>query len=332
MSLVARIDNYQRKHRRAGFPIAIVYKFVDDQGTYLAALITYYGVVSLFPLLLLLSTILNFVLEGDPHLQQEVLNSALGQFPVVSDQLADPNGVSGNGLGLVIGVVGTLYGGLGVAQALQNAMNTIWRVPRNRRPNPLKSRARSLLLLSIIGLSLVTTTAMSALSASADSFGANISGGVKYLLLAASVAINVGIFTMAFQVATARHLTARVVWPGALIAAFSWQVLQLFGTYVVGHTVKHASALNGVFGVILGVIAWLYLEALVVVIAAEYNVVRELRLYPRALLTPFTDNVDLTAADERAYTGQAKAAQAKGFETIAVTFEPPPPEPASEAD
>ena len=326
MSLVERIDRYQRSHRRAGFPIAVIYKFVDDQGTYLAALITYYGVVSLFPLLLLLSTILNFTLEGNAQLQQDVLNSALGQFPVVSDQLADPSGISGSGLGLVIGILGTVFGGLGVAQALQNAMNTIWRVPRNRRPNPVKSRGRSLLLLSIIGLSVLATTGLSALSTSADTFGADISTGLSYVFLAASIAINVGIFILAFQVATARRLSPRMVWRGALIAAIAWQALQVFGAYAVGHVVKNASALNGVFGLILGVIGWIYVEALVVVIAAEYNVVRELRLYPRSLLTPFTDNVELTPADERAYIGQAKAQQAKGFETIAVTFEPTPEE------
>jgi membrane protein len=76
---------------------------------------------------------------------------------------------------------------------------------------------------------------------------------------------------------------------------------------------------------VLGLIAWIYVEALVVVMAVEYNVVRELRLYPRSLLTPFTDNVELTAADRRAYTGQAKSQRAKGFEDINVTFDDPPP-------
>ena len=117
MSFVERLDRYQRSHPRAGLPIAVLYKFFDDQGSYLAALITYYGIVSLFPLLLLLSTILNFALEGDPKLQFDVLNSALGQFPVVGSELTDPRGVSGSGAALVIGILGTLYGGLGVAQA-----------------------------------------------------------------------------------------------------------------------------------------------------------------------------------------------------------------------
>src|SRR5688572_866437 len=60
MRLTERFDRYQRRHPWAGYPIAVIYKFFDDQGTYLAALITFYGFLSLFPLLLLLSSILGF--------------------------------------------------------------------------------------------------------------------------------------------------------------------------------------------------------------------------------------------------------------------------------
>jgi membrane protein len=325
MGVVERLDRYQRKHRRAGLPIAVIYKFVDDQGNYLAALITYYGFVSLVPLLLLSSTILNFVLEGNEHLQQQVLNSALGQFPVVGDQLADPHGVTGSGIGLAIGILGTIYGGLGVAQAGQNAMNVIWRVPRNERPNPLRTRGRSLLLLLVVGLAIIGTTGLSALGASAGAFGTSIGVGIKTLLTLGSLAVNAGVFTLGFRVATARHLPWRGVVPGAIAAAIAWQALQFGGTAYVGHVVKNASETNSVFALVLGLIAWIYLEAMVVVLAAEVNAVRFLKLYPRALLTPFTDEVDLTAADERSYTDQAEAQRAKGFEDISVSFDPRAP-------
>src|SRR3954467_4436269 len=109
MAFAQRLDRFQRAHPRAGLPIAVVYKFADDQGNYLAALITYYGFLSLFPLLLLTSTILNFVLDGHPRLQQQVLDSALGQVPIVGAQLSGPHGPSGSGLGVLIGILGTLY-------------------------------------------------------------------------------------------------------------------------------------------------------------------------------------------------------------------------------
>jgi membrane protein len=327
MSLVERLDRFQRAHPRAGVPIAVVYKFFDDQGNYLAALIAYYGFLSLFPLLLLLSTILNFVLAGNADLQHQVFNSALGQFPVVGRSLTSEKGVSGSGVGLAIGVLGTIYGGLGVAQASQNAMNNIWRVPRNSRPNPLMARLRSLALLSVFAVSVAGTTVLSALSASANAFGASVGLGLKALFVLLSLAVNSAVFLLGFLVATTHDHGWRQVVRGAVAAAIGWQILQFFGTSYVGHVVKNASETNGVFALVLGLIAWIYLEALIVVMAAEYNAVRALGLYPRALLTPFTDDVDLTSADQKSYAQQARAERTKGYEEISVTFDPPGDDP-----
>src|SRR5690349_5931603 len=149
VTITEHLDRFQRKHPWAGFPLAVAYKYFDDFGTYLAALITYYGFVSLFPLLLLLSTILGFVLSGDQRLQQEVLDSALHQVPVIGQDLGRPGRIGGGPVGLVVGVLGSLYGGLGVAQAFQFAMNSMWAVPRDQRPNPFKARGRSLVLLFV---------------------------------------------------------------------------------------------------------------------------------------------------------------------------------------
>ncbi|WP_375489580.1 YihY/virulence factor BrkB family protein [uncultured Jatrophihabitans sp.] len=326
MSTVQRLDQFQRRHPKVGLPLAVVYKFFDDQGPYLAALIAFYGFLSFFPLLLLLSTILNFTLADNPDLQHRVLDSTLGQFPVVGTSLHNESGVKGSGLGLVFGILGTVYGGLGVAQAAQNAMNSAWRVPRNDRPNPIRSRLRSMQLLLVVGLAIIGTTILSALGARADAFGASIGDGLKVLFIALAVVVNAAVFTLGFKVATARPLTWRETVPGAVGAAVAWQALQYIGTFLVGGVVKNASESNSVFGIVLGLIAFIYVEAIVVVFAVELNVVRAQRLWPRALLTPFTDNVVLTDADEAAYTGQAHAARLKGFEDISVSFHPHEPD------
>jgi membrane protein len=322
MSDSGRVDRFQRKHAWTGFPLAVLYKFFDDQGSYLAALIAYYAFVSFFPLLLLAATILGYVLSGNPGLQQHILTSALSQFPVVGSQLHDPSRIGGGATGLVIGILGALYGGLGVAQAVQYAMNSVWRVPRNNRPNPIKARGRSLLLLLTAGLAVIGTTTLSTFGSSdAGSLG----GVLKILLLVASVVINAVVFVFFFRLATARRLTVIDVAPGAIGAAVVWQLLQTFGVTYVGHVVKGASATNGVFALVLGLLAFFYVTAVAVVLCAEINVVRVERLYPRALLTPFTDNVELTRGDHRAYTGQAVAQRSKGFETVDVTFNKPGP-------
>jgi membrane protein len=321
VSVAQRLDGFQQRHGWTGFPIAVVYKFVDDQGSYLAALITYYGFLSLFPLLLLLSSVLGFVLQGNGQLQREILNSALSQFPVIGQQLGQPHGLRGSTAAVVIGALGSVYGALGVAQAVQNAMNAAWAVPRHRRPNPLVSRLRSMLLLGTAGLALLGTTILSALGLSAEAFGAHLTGGQKLLSTCLAVGLNAAVVLFAFRLATARPLSVRQVAPGAIIAAVIWQLLQSFGAVYVGHVVKNASATNGVFALVLGLIAWIYLGAVTVMLSVEINVVRVRHLYPRALMTPFTDDVDLTRADQRAYSGYATAQQAKGFESVEVTFD-----------
>ncbi|MGI8695565.1 MAG: YihY/virulence factor BrkB family protein [Mycobacteriales bacterium] len=320
MAIVERLDGFQRRHPAAGFPLAVLYKYFDDFGAYLAALIAYYAFVSLFPLLLLAATVLGYVLTGDPGLQQQVLHSALRQFPVVGDQLGAPKRLGGGIVGLIVGILGSLYGGLGVAQAVQYAMNTAWRVPRNNRPNPVKARGRSLLLLATAGVAVIATTSLSALGTSGSG---SVRPTLKVAVLAASVAVNAAVFVFAFSIATARRVSVRDVAPGAIAAALGWQLLQSFGVVYVSHVVRNASSTNGVFAFVLGMLAFLYVTATAVVLCVEINVVRVDGLHPRALLTPFTDNVDLTHGDRRAYADQAEAQRSKGFEDVNVTFDPP---------
>jgi len=324
-----RVDRFQRAHPAAGFPVAVLYKFFDDTGGYLAALITYYAFVSMFPLLLLLSTILGFALRGDPALQQRVLDSALHQFPVVGGELGEPGKIGGGPLGLVIGIVGSLYGALGVAQAVQYAMNTAWAVPRNSRPNPFKARALSLLLLATAGVPIIGTTVLSAMGGS----GAGALGPAwKVLALGLSVALNAAVFVFVFRIAAARDLTVRDVAPGAVAAAVIWQLLQSFGVVYVRHVVANAGATNGVFAIVLGLIAFLYVASVAAVLCIEINVVHVDELHPRALLTPITDNVNLTAGDRRAYSTQAQAQRMKGFEDVDVQFHQPDATPDATSD
>lgn len=318
MAPSSRLDAFQQRHKVVGFPIAVFYKFFDDQGSYLAALITYYAFVSLFPVLLLLTTLLGVLLRNDPHLRDQLLNSAFNQFPVVGKQLGTPKALQTSTLGSVLAFLAALYGALGVAQATQNAMNVAWGVPKNKRPNPLLSRARSLLLLLTAGLTLIATTVVSTVSQS-GLFGSGVVAQV--LLLLASIALNVGVLVLALRLATALPLTLREVLPGALLGGVLWTLLQRLGALYVKHVVNNASDTNGTFAVVLGLIAWIFLLATALVICVEINVVRARRLHPRSLLTPFTDDVDLTSADQRAYTQYARAQRNKGFEKVEVSFE-----------
>ncbi len=148
---------------------------------------------------------------------------------------------------------------------------------------------------------------------------------LQVFALAASVALNAVVFVFVFRKATARVLSVSDVFRGAVAAALVWQLLQSFGVIYVASVVKNATDTNGVFAFVLGLIAFLYLAALALVLCVEADAVRLDRLWPRSLMTPFTDRVVLTEGDRRAYTSQVEVQQMKGFERIDVSFTDQPP-------
>jgi membrane protein len=325
MGVTGRLDHFQRRHTWLGFPLGVIYKFVDDQGGYLAALITYYGFVSLFPLLLLLVSLLGFTLEDNPALQQALLGSALQQFPIIGPQLQQNVGaIHGSQMGVILGIIGAVYGGMGVSVAIQTALNRVWAVPRYARPDPVFSRLRGLMLFVLLGGLIVITTAISAAGPVAASLGY---GGTWTSLAAIVVAIaaNVGVILIAFRILTADEIRLADLVPGAVCAGMGVHALQIGGALFVGYELRGASQIYGVFGLVLGLLAYLYLLSVIVVFCAEINVVRARRLWPRNLLTPFINDVALTAADRASYRSYVDAERFKPFEQVHTTFDHPSP-------
>jgi YihY family inner membrane protein len=304
------VDRFQLRHRPSAFVVAVVKKFGDDGAGNLAALVAYYGFFSIFPLLLVLVTVLGLALRGDPQLQHRVVASALSNFPVIGDQISrNVKSLSGSGLTLVIGIVLTLWSGLGVVKAMQTAMETVWNVPYRRRPNLLGSTVRALAMLVVLG---VITVA----SALAGGVGAGSGGAWAVLGVAVSFALNVGLFLLAFRILTTADVSWSTVLPGAVIGAIAWTILQAAGGYYVGHQLQGASATYGTFAVVIGLLAWLHLGAQVTLFSAEVNVVRSRRLWPRSLVQPpFTD------ADVEALTRSAKQEERRDEEVVDVRVE-----------
>lgn len=315
MSITDRLhelDRRQQESPRLGFIAAVVKKFGDDQAGQLAALIAYYGFVSLFPLLLVLVTILGFVLQGDPSEQNKILDGALGQFPLVRDQLK-LHSLNGSGIALAIGVVGSLLAGMGITGATQNAFNRIWNVPFKNRPNFLMAHLRGLAMLAILGtMSVISTTAAGFVGASSHGAVADVAGIVVAFIF------NLALFMTAFKLLTAVDVGWRDLLSGVIFAAVCWQLLQHLGGYYIDHELKRTGPLYGVFALVLGLLAWLYLGAQLTIFAAEINVVRVRRLWPRSFFSePLLD------ADRRALTSSAEVEERIEQENVEVSFEGP---------
>lgn len=331
MGLVADLDRFQRERALVGFPLAVAYKFFDDKGNYLAATLTYYAFIAIFPLLLIASSVLGFLIQGDPELERALLNSALSQFPIVGDQLGRPEGLSGSGSAVVVGALTALYGVTGLGQAGQHTMQVVWSIPYNVRPNPFLARLRSLVLLSLAGTALLAVSVLTTVASSLEAILPELDPLLRWAVRLVAVALNALVLAVLFRWTTTTRPPLRSLLPGAVVVAVLWQLLQLTGAVYVGQVIARASSMNSVFALVLGLIVLLYLTAMAAVVGGEVNIVRLHHLYPRALLTPFTDDVRLTEADRRVYQGVAEAQVRKGFERVEVTFDQSPadqdPEP-----
>lgn len=326
MGVVSSIDRTQRRFPFLGVPLAVVYKYFDDQGNYLAAMVTFYAFIAIFPLLLLASSILGFVFQGNPELEDQALDSALAQFPIIGDQLGRPGGLQGSVGAIVIGSLAALYGALGLGLALQNAQATAWAVPRNSRPHPVLTRLNSLLLLTVAGFAILGIAAVSAILTNTEVVGdMSTTTWFPWAVRLATVLLLGLLLTVLLRIAAAKAISHAVAHaaPGGFTIAVLWQGLQHLGTLYVTNVLASTenNSMNGIFGLVLGLFGLLYLGAIIGVLGIEVNVVLARRLWPRALLTPFTDRVDLTEADRKAYAMYAQMQRHKGFETVSVRFD-----------
>ncbi len=317
MSLSDRLqalDHRQQQSRRLSFLAAVIKKFGDDQAGQLAALIAYYGFFSLFPLLLVFVTMLGFVLQGDPTAQTSVLHSTLSQFPIIGNQLqSNIHSLKGSAISLAIGLAGSLFAGLGITSATQNAFNQVWAVPHKHRPNFINARLRGLGLLIVLGALAIVSTVVAGYVTAGGQSALAVLGGVIVTLI-----VNLLLFFTAFRLLTTRAVETRQLIPGVIVAAVVWQILQHVGAYYVDHVIRHAKETSGLFAFVLGLLAWLYLGGQVTLLAAEINVVRARRLWPRSF---FSD--PLLEADRRALTSSAEVEERVEEENVDVTFDPP---------
>jgi membrane protein len=309
---VGAADRMQQRHTWLAVPVAVWKKFSDDRAGNLAALVAYYAFVAIFPLLLVLVTVLDIVLKHDAGLRQRVLNAALTQYPVVGPDLEHSIGrLHETGFALVIGLLGTFIGARGVANALQNALNSAWEIPFDRRPRFPWSWLRSFALIFVIGVGFIVTTSLTTLAGGA---GRVLPGaGAHVLAVAVSLVLNFGLFWLGFRLATAREVTWQQLRVGAVMSAIVWQVLQTFGGYFLSHQLAHASPLYGTFALVLGLITWFYLQAELTLYAVEINVVRAYRLWPRSIAPP-----PYTEQDRRAYELYADVEKRRKQEDIMV--------------
>jgi YihY family inner membrane protein len=311
--MLRRTDDFQRTHAVLAFPFAVLKKFGDDRASQLAALISYYGFFSLFPLLLLFVTVVALVVRDDPALRQRLLDSAVSQFPIVGTRIGRTiDELTKSSFTLSVGIIGALWSGTAVVAAAQHAMDEVWDVPRVERPGLVGRLTRAFLLLFVFGASIVLSTFLAG-TGGETGWNATL---LKTISLAGTVLVSVAVFAFAYRVLTVAHVTWREVLPGAVVAAIAWTALLMLGSWLVDRQIRHASQVYGFFAIVIGLLAWISLAAQVFLLAAGINVVRARRLWPRSLMAP-----PLADEDREVLASQAEEERARPEERVEVNFE-----------
>ena len=287
-AIISRIDALQRRWKTTSFAWAVQKKFSDDRGGYLCALITYYGFLSIFPLLLAAFTVVAYVLKGD-HSAITSLENHVGSYPIIGPAAHQLEGKSlhGSPVAIVIGVLGLIWGAQGLAQAAQFTMDEAWNMPNKKRPGFVSQLKRSMGWYAVFGLGALISTFVSSIGTVF-----HWAGGPVFSTMVA-VVFDAGLFLLLFWIITPPGIAVRDLAPGAVFAGAAWAVLTGVGVSLA-HLLAHTNSLYGAFAPVLALLAFIYLMARISILAIEANVVRARHLYPRALT-----NNDLTPADLR---------------------------------
>jgi YihY family inner membrane protein len=242
-----------------------------------SAVLAYYGFLTLFPLIMVATTVLGFVLQGRPDLQDDIVGSAIAQIPVLGSQiLAQSGDLRGNTTALVIGLIGALWGSTRAFAGLQSALDDVWEVPIDERPNLVVRRIHSLVGLFVIGAGQVATVVLTAIADVAD---VPFLGSIT--LLVGVLVVNTAVLASMFRYLSAAPTTWAMVRVGAIAGGIAFTVLQLVGTLVVARLLAGAQSVYGAFASVFAITAWLSMHATIALVAAEINAVLAARTAER---------------------------------------------------
>ncbi|MEY2415707.1 MAG: rane protein [Ilumatobacteraceae bacterium] len=262
-----RVQALRAKSRRADLAVRVAEGFRKHRSGRNAALIAHYAFLSVFPLMLVLTTVLGFVLEGDSKLRKDIIDSAMNQVPIIGDQVAkDPSKLHGNTVVLVLGLLLALWAGMKAFVAVHGALDDIGEQPLDTRSNLLITRLRALLGIAYVGGAQIVAAILTSL--------ASVTGVAiisKVLLIIFTAAIDTLVLALSYRWLRTAWPSWRSVMPGAIVGGVLFAGLQLIGVAIVGRSIAKASPIYGTFASVIGLLTWLSLHAVIALGGAELN-------------------------------------------------------------
>jgi len=291
-----KIDAFQQKHKPLAIAVATFRKFTEDQSTNLASMIAFWAFFSIFPLFLVLVTLLGFFLPTGT--KDDVLHNVSQLFPLINPESVGTLG--GSWWALIVGILTALWSGTGVVCTIQTAFNSVWEVPMKERPKLVEQIGRSVAVLVTLGLGLVVSTLISGLITGTAN-GLHLGWAAQLLGYVITIAVDVGLFIVAYRILTDREVSVRDVLPGAVLAGVVFWILQQLSSFIISSRLQSAGSTYGTFATVIVILWWFYIQGIVSMLGAQLNVVLKEHLYPRGLV-----GVPDTEADKRAYDAYAK--------------------------
>jgi YihY family inner membrane protein len=266
--------------------VAVVKRYSDDRGGQLGALMTFYGFLSVFPLILLLVTVAGFLVP-DSVLKKALVDSALSQFPIIGDQIAaNIHAVAkGNTFAVVASTMGLLWGCFGITSSMQFASSRIWGLERHEEPKFLRRMLTGVELLLVLALIIVLSSVAATLSTIGARYFGNHSALSRVLVLLIAAVSNLVGYALALWMLAPESYSMRQLVPGAVSGAIAWTAVQALSGYLIGHRLAHTSQIYGFFAVVLGLIFWISLGVQIFLLSSELNVVLLRRQWPRYLFS-----------------------------------------------
>jgi len=275
-----RLDTFQQRHRATAVVAATVAKFTEDRAGRLSDLLAYSAFLAVFPLLLVLLTLVEVLLYGHPTAQKDVVDAALRQFPDVGDELRhNITGLSGRNTGvLVVLLLWLVYGSLRLSRSAQVMMATVWGIPREQLPRFVTWLPRAVGFLVVLGVGFVAGGALAGIG----SFG-GLGAASSLIGFVGSLVVNIAMFWAGFAILVSRPDGARAYWRGAVVAAVGWTVLQFLDAQLVTHELRHYRTLYGTFATVIVLLWWIGLGTVLTTFAAELDCVVGRHLWPRTI-------------------------------------------------
>jgi membrane protein len=304
------VNHFQARHFIIAFPFAVFRKYADDKASRLSAMLTYYGFISLFPILLLLTAILQMILRGNPDLQQRIIDTIIPEQLRATVEQALTN-LPSAGIPLAIGIISLLLAGLGGAYAAYAAVTQILAIPYRKwygfGPRYIRVIATLLLLIfGAIGLGVLLTVSgrehIPVVGSPAWNFV--IALGFLWLLLHFSI-----------KLLAPRKVPLSETWVGVTLASISLLLLINLAGRLLALIVEQRTAVYGVFASFIGLLAFAFLMAQAIVISAEISTVWAWRLWPRSV-----DIMEYFDADVRAMQLLANMEERMPRERVSIDF------------